>query len=200
MSGPSALVHIVPAGSLDGSNLDPRVVRDHRQLLRLNDDATEGAAGGQWWACGRARRIGDRPNPEGYWYGRLLQPGVIEFEQTIGERINDDPTILVRGAQLEAEIVNMADQGIALAQGLGLAGPFGVGVVLYGLEEVELASQYRSGRLRTPSLDMPLSVSPIGVAQAGACMRSAFDHLWMSAGFVDGSPSYSEANWAGYDA
>ena len=45
VSGPSALVHILPAGNLDGPNLDPRIVRDHRRLLRLGDDATEGAAG-----------------------------------------------------------------------------------------------------------------------------------------------------------
>ncbi|HVY34991.1 MAG TPA: hypothetical protein VG960_11295 [Caulobacteraceae bacterium] len=200
VSGPSAVVHIVPAGSPDSPDLDPRVVKNHRRLLRLQDGATEGASGRQWWAHGPTRRINDRPNPEGHWYGRLLQPGIIEFEQTVGERIDDDPTILIRGTRLEAEIVNMADQGLALAEGLGLASPFGVGVVLYGLEDVELASRYRSGRFRMPSLDLPLSVSLPGVAQAGASMRSAFDQLWMSAGFADGSPSFSGATWAGYDA
>jgi hypothetical protein len=156
VSGPSAVVHIVPTASLDGPDLDPRVLKNHRRLLRLEDGATEGASGRQWWAHGPTCRIGDRPNPEGHWYGRLLQPGVIEFEQTIGERIDDDPTILIRGTGLEAEIVNMADQGIALAEGLGC--------------QVHSALASCSMGLRTSS-------SPAATAQGGSEYPALICHL-----------------------
>lgn len=200
ISTPSALIHVVALATLDGLDLDPRIVKAQRRLLRVEDDGIEGAAGRQWWAQGPARRIDTLPNPEARWYGRLIQPGIIEFEQTIGSRVDTDPTIVVRGTILEAEIVALADRGLALAAGLGLQGPFAIGVVLYGLDDVELSSRYRSGRFRLPSLDLPLGVAPDGETLSGAHLRGAFDQLWMSAGFADGSPSFSGSEWAGYAA
>jgi hypothetical protein len=195
---PSALVHVVSLGAVDGDPLDPRLVRGHLRGLRLGDGAVDGADGRQWWSCGPQRQVGNLPNPVAQWYGRLRQPGVVEFEQTLGERIEDDPTTVLKGTWVEASIVEAADRGLELAQAIGLEGPHGVGVVIYGLDDVELQGHSRTRRFRTQTLDLPISLVPQGVTEAGDYMRQAFDQLWMSAGFGEGSPSFATSRWAGY--
>lgn len=195
---PSALVHVVSMGALEGDPLDPRVVRNHLRALRLGEGAVDGADGRQWWSHGPQERVGSLPNPVARWYGRLRQPGVVEFEQTLGERIDDDPTIVLRGTWVEAAIVEAADRGLQLAQTIGLEGPYGVGVVIYGLDDVELQSRTRTGRFRTQTLDLPISLVPQGATEVGDFMRQTFDQLWMSAGFGEGSPSFRTSRWAGY--
>jgi hypothetical protein len=129
----------------------------------------------------------------------LIQPGIAEWEVNIGEQIQDDPTIVLKGKHLEWQIVNAADRSLELAAGLGLAGPSLVGVVLYGLEDVELAGAYKTRRIGKPSIILPVSIIPLGVVKSGDHLRQTFDRLWMSAGFEDGSPSYGSGQWAGYD-
>jgi len=197
VSSPSAVVHIVPAASLAGVDLDPREVRPHRRFLQLADGAHEGADGRHWWARGQLRRIEGLPNPVTGWYGRLLPSGIVEYELNLGERIRDDPTVVLRGARVETEVIDAADHGLAMATALGLAGPFGVGVVLYGLEDVELSGQ-RVRRFPVQTLDLKFSLIPAAESRAGDHMHRAFDQMWMAAGFEDGSPSYDQAQWKGY--
>jgi len=138
-------------------------------------------------------------NEEAHWYGRLIQPGIAEWEINIGERIQDDPTIVVKGKRLEWLIANAADRSLELLAGLGLAGPSLIGVVFYGLEEVELSGPYKTRRINKPSLNLPVTIVPAGLVKSGDYLRPTFDRLWMSAGFEDGAPSYPSGRWAGYD-
>jgi hypothetical protein len=201
VSPPSALIHVMPAASLTASDLDPRAVKPFRSLLTVDDEAaaTTGADGHHWWAHGAKRSVSRGHNPEAYWYGRLIQPGIAEWEINFGERIDDDPTIVVKGKRLEWLIVNAADRSLELAVGLGLAGPALIGVVMYGLEDVELSGPYKTRRMTKPSVILPITLVPAGIVRSGDHLRHAFDRLWMSAGFEDGSPSYRDGRWAGYE-
>lgn len=202
VSPPSVLVHVIPAATLDGSDLDPRAVKPFRNLLKIDDDAdaTTGADGHHWWAKGAKRSVSRGHNEEVRWYGRLIQPGVAEWEVNIGERVQDDPTIVVKGKHLEWLIANAADRSLELAAGLGLAGPSLIGVVLYGLEDVEVSGPYKTRRISKPSVILPVTIVPAGLVKSADYLRPTFDRLWMSAGFEDGSPSYREGHWLGYDA
>lgn len=200
VSPPSVLVHVVPAASLTAGDLDPRAVKPFRSLL-IDDDveSTTGADGHHWWAHGAKRSVSRGHNPEALWYGRLIQPGVVEWEMTIGERIENDPTIVVKGKRLEWLIANAADRSLELAAGLGLGGPSLVGVVLYGLEDVELSGPYKTRRLAKPSIVLPVAIVPAGIVKSGDHLCPTFDRLRMSAGFEDGSPSYQNGRWVGYE-
>jgi len=197
VSSPSAVVHIVPAAVLDDLDLDPRDVRPHRSWLHLSADGVSGGDGIQWSARGPLRRIEGLANPVTGWYGRMLGSGIVEYELNLGGRIDDDPTIVIRGARVETEVIDAADHGLALATALGLDGPCAVGVILYGLDDVELSGG-NIRRFPMQTLDLPLSLVPAGVTQAGDFMRRAFDRMWMAAGFDDGSPSFEETQWKGY--
>jgi hypothetical protein len=200
VSSPSVLVHVLPATTLTAHDLDPREVKPFRRLLKADDDAEAitGADGHHWWAHGPKRPVDSGLNPETSWYGRLIQPGVAEWEVNIGELIDDDPSIVVNGKHLEWIIVNAVDRSLELAARLNLQGPSLVGVVLYGLENVELSGRFKTQPLRKPSLPLPVSILPAGTLKSGDYLRKAFDRLWMSAGFEDGSPSYRDDRWAGY--
>lgn len=200
VSPPSVLVHLVPASCLTAGDLDPRAVKPLRSLLNIDGDlnAMTGANGRHWWAHGAKRGVVRGRNPEAYWYGRLIQPGIAEWEATIGERIEDDPTVVVDGKHLESLIVKFADRSLELAAGLGLAGPSLIGVGVYGLEDVELSSPYKTLRLTQPSIILPAAIVPEGVVKSGDYLRQTFDRLWMSSGFEDGSPSYGNERWDGY--
>lgn len=202
VSPPTALIHVVPAAALNESYLAPQDVKPFRRLLKIDDDAeaSSGTGGQDWWAHGPRRTVERGPNREALWYGRLLQPGIVEWEINIGELIDDDPSIVVKGKHLEWLIVSAADRGLELAAGLKLQGPSLIGVVLYGLENVDLSGPYKTRPLRKPSMALPTSTLPAGVVQSAAYLRRAFDTLWMSAGFEDGSPSYRDDRWLGYES
>jgi len=202
VSPPTALVHVMPAAALGDRYIGPHDVKPVHGLLRVDDDAEAifGTGGQDWFAHSPKRLVTRGHNEEATWYGRLLQPGVVEYEVTVGELIDDDPAIVVKGKHLEWMIVTAADRGLALAAALNLQGPSLVGVVLYGLENVELSGPYRTRKLGQPSLALPTAIIPPGVVHSGDHLRRAFDTLWMMAGFDDGSPSYAEDRWAGYDS
>lgn len=198
VSTPSVVIHVLPSTVLSAEELEPRQVKPARRYLKIDDDADaiEGADGHHWWAHGPKRTVPHGSNPEARWYGRLLQPGVVEWELSIGERVDDDPSIVVDGKALERLIVKAADRSHALTATLNLRGPSLIGIVLYGLETVELAGPQRTRPFGKPSLILPISLVPEGATRSGDHLRKAFDRLWMSAGFEDGSPSFSEQHWA----
>lgn len=198
VSSPSALVHVVPSAALGPVDLDPRDVRSHVNALRLFDDSENASDGRQWWSHGPRTPVPGRPNPEARWYGRLLPSGVVEFECCLGTRIDDDPTIVAKGTRIESQIVDAADHGLEMTRALALRGPYAIGLVLYGLEDLEIAVPGgRMGRFRLPSLDLPLSIAPAEAIRAGDHLRRAFDVMWMAAGFSQ-SPSYDQPQWKGY--
>jgi hypothetical protein len=201
VSPPSALVHVVPAAVLGERYVAPRDVKPVRGLLRVDDDAEAifGTRGQDWFAHGPRRPVTRGHNEEATWYGRLFQPGVVEYEVNIGELIQNDPAIVVKGKHLEWMIVTAADRGLELATALNLQGPSLVGVVLYGLENVELSGPHKTRPIHHPSLILPTATIPPGVVHSGDHLRRAFDTLWMTASFDDGSPSYADDRWAGYD-
>jgi hypothetical protein len=201
VSQPAATVHLVPASALGSPSLNPEIVNAARRLLYPAQEqrAQDGLDHTQWWARGPLRRVADLPNPEAWWFGRLLRLGVIEQVFTIGQRIDDDPDIGVDGRQLEGRLVEVVDRGLVLLRTVGLSGPTLVRIVLHGLEDVDLSGGPGRGRLRTPSLGLSTVLVPDGVDASASFLRSAFDDLWLASGRADASPSYGSGEWAGYD-
>lgn len=191
VSQPSAYIYLVPAQALDAPRLDLAKIQAHRRLLApdtashviANQDNT------QWWAHGPTRPMGDRPNPEADWCGRLLRPGIVEQLFTLGQPVEDDEEILVDGVALEHRIVDTIDRGLKLLGEIGLAGPVLVALSLYELDPVRIGGTSRVGRFRQPSLGIAPVLLPDGTRQSAERMRDAFDDLWLAAGFAEGSPS-----------
>lgn len=200
VSAPAATVHLVPAAALKAPALAPEVVAGARRLLYPEglQRVQEGLDHTQWWARGPLRRVGDLPNPEAWWYGRLVRPGMVEQVFTIGQRIDDDPEIGVEGRELEGRLVSTVDRGLALLRAVGLQGPTLVRIALHGLDDVDIYGGAGRGRLRIPSLGLSSVVVPDGVEAAAVFLRPAFDDLWLASGRADGSPSYGDGVWAGY--
>jgi len=144
------------------------------------------------------RPIAERPNPESRWYTRILRPGLFELAVTIGERIDNDPTIVVNGHQLEARIVDAATRLGRLASTLGFSGRALVSASLHQMDDVEILCGRTSCRLLGPP-DHHISTTAIqSIAAAdGMTLRPIIDALWLDFGIEDGSPSFSSGSWAG---
>ena len=129
----------------------------------------------------------------------MLRPGVIEQIFTLGQRIDTDPEIGVDGRQLEGRLVEVVDRGLVLLRTVGLAGPTLVRIALHGLDDVDLYGGPGRGRLRIPSLALATILVPDGADASAGFLRPAFDDLWLAGGHADGSPSYGDGRWEGYD-
>ena len=202
VSTPHAAVFVVPTAALSGPRMNLQTVANVRHLLApsVNLRIDEGLDQRQWWAHGKPRRVGDRPNPEALWCTRLLRPGVVEHFITLGERIADDPWTAVDGRQVEGALVQRLDRSLQLLDALGLEGPTLVAVALYGLDEVRLTSGRGLGRFRTLNLGFDAVLIPKGARESGSHLRPLFDDFWLAAGSSAGSPSFDDDDhWAGYD-
>jgi hypothetical protein len=200
ISAPRAYVRVVPAASLEEPSLNLRAVKSARELLEPSGRGTAetGHDHTQWWSRDRPRVRHSRPNAESRWYGRLFRSGVIEHAFNIGDRIDDDPSIVVDGFDLERRIVDAADRGLELCAALDLAGPT---LIAADLEEVdvELIGSVRTRpRVRLPGIQLTSALVPEGQLKSGSFMRRGFDDLWLAAGAEEGSPNYSDAGWVGY--
>jgi hypothetical protein len=152
----------------------------------------------EWWVCGKGAVIPGKPNPETTWYTRFIRPGVFQVALNIGNRIDDDPRILVDGYKVEAAIVEMLDKCSAAAAELDLSGLGLVSAVLIGAEDVEVQMSRLAGRFRKPSVGLgEIELESIGEA-VGDHMQPIFDKLWAAAGIGEGSISFSGKGWAGY--
>lgn len=144
------------------------------------------------------RPMAERPNPESRWYTRILRPGLFELAVTIGERIDNDSTIVVNGHQLEARIVDTVTRLGGLASALGFSGRALVSASLHQMDDVEILCGRTSCRLLGPP-DHHISTMPVPSIAAvdGMTLRPIIDALWLDFGMEDGSPSFSSGSWAG---
>lgn len=145
------------------------------------------------------RRRGNGLNPETSWRMRLIRPGHLEYQVTIGRRIDDDPQIMVDGRRLEALIVRNLERMAAIANDLDLAGPALVSISLDGAEDVELSAARPGGRrVRQPEVILPVAKLSTLNGELAAEIQEQLDILWQTAGWIDGSPSFASEAWAGY--
>jgi hypothetical protein len=189
---PSMLLRLVPLAAMERPRLDPKaVIWSARRFppdtnVRVATDSDER----QWWSYGLPLIRTDN-NPETRWLTRLVRPSVIEFEMTIGDRIDDDPEILVDGCAMEAAIVEHFERLAGVLGTVGLPGPGIASVGLRGVEDVVFQRERPGGRkIRRPELILPnLDADDLG-APFQPRLREQFDSLWQAAGWPDGSPSY----------
>ncbi len=144
-------------------------------------------------------RPAEAHNPETSWRMRLVRPGYLEYQATIGARIDDDPDIGVNGLGLEALIVRSLERMAGIAIELGLAGPALFSISLDGIEDVLLKRARPGGRrFRRPDLNLSVAAVESLDSPMAAAMHEQLDILWQAAGWGDGSPSFGQGAWAGY--
>jgi hypothetical protein len=122
---PRLTVRLAPLAATGGNRLDPRHVADVQvqfppnEHVRVKNDSDAR----QWWSCAIPIRREPHLNPETTWRMRLVRPGYLEYQATVGARIDDDPEILIDGRRLEASIVRTLERMAQIAGALGLDGP-----------------------------------------------------------------------------
>ena len=189
---PSMVLRLVPLAAMERPRLDPKaVIWGARRFppdtnVRVAEDSDER----QWWSYGLPLIPTDN-NPETRWLTRLVRPGVIEFEMTIGDRIDDDPEIMIDGRALEGAVVEHFERLAGVLATIGLPGPGVASVGFRGVEDVVLQRARPGGRkIRRPELVLPnLEADDLG-APFQPRLPEQFDILWQAAGWADGSPSY----------
>jgi hypothetical protein len=198
---PRLTLRLVPFEATEGRRLDPRRVGELQQQFppSPHERVKADSDGRQWWSCAVPRRRGDGLNPETSWRMRLVRPGYLEYQVTIGQRIDDDPQIMVDGRRLEAFIVRNLERMAAIANDLDLAGPALVSISLDGVEDVELSAARPGGRrVRKPEVILPVAKLAEMNGELAAELQEQLDILWQTAGWIDGSPSFTSKTWAGY--
>lgn len=198
---PRLILRLAPYAAAEGRRLDPRQVADMQLRFPPSTDALirTGTDGRQWWSCAPPCRRQEGMNPATTWLMRLVRPGNLEYQATIGERIDDDPRVLVDGRRLEALIVRNLERMAAIALGLDLGGPALVSATLDGVEDVELTRSRPGGRpIRQPEIVLRTAVLSDLVQSLAPALHEQFDILWQTAGWADGSPSFGGQGWAGY--
>jgi len=203
VSQPRLTLRLAPFASTDGKRLDTREVAKLQHLFvpAAADRAEADTDGRQWWSCGPSRRPAANLQPETRWRMRLVRPGYLEFQATVGARVDDDEHILVDGRRLEAMVVSNLERMGQIAAKLGLGGPALVSVGLGGVEAVELTGVPAARRLlRFRRPDVPLATLEVddGASPLADALHETFDILWQTAGAADGSPSYEGEAWSGY--
>ena len=200
VSRPSMTLRVIPLAAMEGRRLDPQQVA--RAQLRFPPDAQvrvqSDSDGRQWWSSGALHDVG-MPNGETRWRTRLVRPGAIEYEATIGFRVDDDPEIVVDGRALEIDIVAGVERlGAALAE-LGLNGEALVEISFDGVEDVMLSRPRGSGRkIGRPQIGLPVALVGDPTERPADTLHEQLDILWQSAGWPDGSPSFGGGGWDGY--
>ncbi|WCK21764.1 hypothetical protein [Agrobacterium tumefaciens] len=197
---PRVTLRLAPFAADEGSRLDPRQVAQMQRRFSPSVEAPveTNRDGRQWWSSAPPRQRQRGLNPETTWRMRLVRPGHLEYQATIGERIDDDPDILVDGRRLEALIVRTLERMGGIAEGLGLGGPALVSIVLEA-EDVQLAQSQPGGRrIRQPEVILPVAVLQDVALPLAPAIQEQLDILWLTAGWPSGSPSYDSGAWAGY--
>jgi hypothetical protein len=200
VSRPSMTLRLAPLAAFEGRPLGPQQVEQAQRQFPPNVDVLvqTDCDGEQWWSIGVPQDVG-KPNRESRWRTRLVRPGVIEFEATVGSQIEDDPEIVVEGRWLESEIVSGIERlGHILAE-LGLGGPAFVRIEFLGMENVLLTRSRPGGRvMRRPEFALPDLMINDPTDQPANALQEQFDILWQIGGWAGGSPSFGPGAWDGY--
>lgn len=202
VSRPSMTLRVVPLAAMERPRLDPREVANAQLRFPPNPNTpvASDSDGRQWWSHGPTHAVG-RLNGETRWRTRLVRPGAIEYEATIGFRVDDDLEILVDGRALEGEIAEgIARLGAALAD-LDLSGRALVQISFDGVENVALTRARGAGRvIGRPQFSLPIAAINDPHERPADALREQFDVLWQTAGWSDGSPAFGSGSWDGYRA
>jgi hypothetical protein len=197
---PSVTLRLAPHAAMAGARLDPKAVAAAQLRFPPSSDVRveTGADARQWWSAGLPKIL-DQLNPETAWRMRLVRPGLLEYEATIGARIDDDPDIGVDGFWLEALIVRNLERMASILTDLGLGGSAVASITLDGTDDVFLTRPRGSGRrIRQPQVILP----PVPLAgldpPLAPALQETLDMIWLSGGWQDGSPSFQGETWAGY--
>ncbi|AXE63571.1 hypothetical protein BBF93_04565 [Hyphomonas sp. CACIAM 19H1] len=195
---PKVIVRLAPHEATKGQRLDPkRVVQAMLGVPPLPDIAvSSGSDEQQWWSCDPPRGVDGKPNGESRWLARLVRPGTVELQATIGERIDDDPEIAVDGRDLERLIVSSIERAGSVLKALDLSGPTTISISLMGVEDVILTRARPGGRkIVKPYIQLPVTTAPSLIKGVGSALQEQFDILWQSSGWADGSPSFQSGTW-----
>ena len=147
-----------------------------------------------------SQHVSGKPNRSSTWSFRLTRPGYFEVSATIGARIDDDPTIVVNGADIEHLLVSAIDRAADVATALGLTGPALVGAALEGIEDVQMhRSRPGSGGRRIGRPFAALSSVRLGdlAAPAADHLLPMMESMWLIGGWDDGSPFQQDGRWTG---
>ena len=93
---PRLRLRLAPFAAAQGQRLASRKVTTAQLQFPPSMDARieKGSDGRQWWICEPPRRPQANLNPETTSLMRLVRPGNLEFQTTVGRRIGDDPESL----------------------------------------------------------------------------------------------------------
>ncbi|SDK33404.1 hypothetical protein SAMN05428983_4621 [Agrobacterium fabrum] len=196
VAGPKLIMQLITTAAGDGAILVPARVNGVRSkfLPAAYRESWPDTNMREWSDFDPPQSVQGKPNPEARWYMRVLRSGALDAAIMIGARIDDDKDILVDAAQLEARIVEMAERMGRVAEAIGLDGPLVIHASLEGTEDVRLMGRQRASRpLRMPfvdlgTIDLP-SVSAITIEN----LRPLLDTVWLTGGFGDGSPLFSDS-------
>ncbi len=200
VSRPRLTLRLAPFTAAETGRLDPKRVAEAQLRFPPSLDARvqSDCDVRQWWSCAPPRRLKNGMNPETHWRMRLVRPGNLEFQRTIGERIGDDPQILVNGRELEALIVHTLERMAEIAGLLNLGGPALASIGLDGVEDVVLTPAHSNRPMRVRELVMPTATLPDLTPPFAGFLHEQLDIIWQAAGWAGGSPSFGSGVWAGY--
>lgn len=200
VSRPRMTLRLAPFAAFDGKRLDAGAVARVQRSFSPDPLAPieEGSDGRQWWTCAKPE---PRPglNPETVWLTRLVRPGLLETEVMIGSAASDGLRIAIDGEQLERAIIFRLEQLAATLPTLGLEGPGLIEISFDELANVDLHRGNSVGRqVRRQELYLPMVTVDDLSTPLAMHFREGFDILWQTADWREGSPSFTEAGWAGY--
>jgi len=203
VSAPRLLVSVVPIAALDRPLLVAAAVKEARTRFAPSTTTPikEGADETQWWTSEPPLRRAGLLNPEARWSFCLVRPGYFEVATTIGERIDDDPTIVVEGKEIEVMLVNAVDRVAEVASRIGLQGPAVVAAWLEGIEDVQIhRSRPGTGgrRIRRQSASLGITRYENLATPTADQLGGLMEAMWLVGGWDDGSPYFANGHWTGY--
>jgi hypothetical protein len=205
VAGPRLVVSVVPLAALDRPQLNAAIVKAARPYFYPSPEARvkDGANEAEWWSSDPpTRRTAGQLNPESSWSFCLARPGFFEVSATIGERIDDDPSVVVEGRHIEGLLVDMVDRVAEVASSIGLAGPALVMAQLEGIDEVAIhRSRPGAGgkRIRRPVAWLGTARLANLIKPSGHYLGSLMEAMWLIGGWDDGSPYFLDGRWTGYE-
>lgn len=193
VTAPSITLRLVPLAAMDRAQINSKAVLFASRRfppdtnVRVDSDSDER----QWWSFGLPLAQ-TANNPETRWLTRFVRPGLIEFEMTLGDRIDDDPEIVIDGRDLERAIAEHLERLGGIVATIGLKGAALATISLRGVEDVILQRARPGGRrIRKPELQLPeLRIDDVTSPVQPSLLREQFDMLWQASGWPDGSPSF----------